>query len=73
MAALSAYGNMGRRRGHRVGADQYYRKKNSQRRLEDSEQTFRTLLETAPKPLVLAAEGKYLYANQKTTIYSVWK
>ncbi|MDE0727947.1 MAG: PAS-domain containing protein, partial [Alphaproteobacteria bacterium] len=40
--------------------------KNAQRRLEDSEQTFRTLLETAPIPLVLAAEGKYLYANQKT-------
>ena len=40
--------------------------KNTQRRLEDSEHTFRTLLETAPIPLVLAADGRYLYANQKT-------
>ena len=31
-----------------------------------SERKFRTLLETAPIPLVLVADGKYVYANERT-------
>ena len=37
-----------------------------QRQLQESERKFRTLLETAPIPLVLVADGKYVYANERT-------
>ena len=37
-----------------------------QRQLQESEFKFRTLLETAPIPLVLISNGKYIYANEKT-------
>ena len=38
----------------------------ARKRAEESEQNFRTLLETAPIPLVLVSDGDYVYANQKT-------
>lgn len=37
-----------------------------QRQVRDSEVKFRTLLETAPIPLVLISGGRYVYANERT-------